>query len=264
MTRSLRQLFGLEGRVALVTGGAGHIGRASAEALLELGARVALVDRSEVACTEAVAALEALGDVTTAVADVSSEVEARKTVRDVASAWRRLDVLVHAAAYVGTSAVPGWAEPFERQSAAAFDAAMRLNVTAAFVLTQEAAPFLARSKGSVIFFSSIYGLVGPDMRLYEGTSMQNPIGYGASKGAVLQLTRSLATTLAPARVNAISPGGLLRGQPAAFVDRYVGRTPLGRMACEEDVKGAVAYLASDASAYVTGQNLVIDGGWVAW
>ena len=95
--------------------------------------------------------------------------------------------------------------------------------------------------------------------------MANPAGYAASKGGLLQLTRYLATLLAPrVRVNAISPGGVWRDQPEAFHQRYLARTPLGRMATEEDLKGAIAYLASDLSAYVTGHNLVVDGGWTAW
>ena len=95
--------------------------------------------------------------------------------------------------------------------------------------------------------------------------MANPVGYGASKGGILQLTRYLATELAPSvRVNSISPGGVSRGQPKQFQERYVSKTPLGRMATEEDLKGAVAYLASDLSRYVTGHNLVVDGGWTAW
>ena len=125
---------------------------------------------------------------------------------------------------------------------------------------------LARSgSGAVILFGSTYGLVGPDFSLYDGTAMANPTAYGASKGGVLQLVRYLATTLAPAvRVNAISPGGVERGQPEQFQERYRARTPLRRMAREEDLKGAVAYLASDLSAYVTGHNLVVDGGWTVW
>ena len=112
---------------------------------------------------------------------------------------------------------------------------------------------------------SIYSLLGPDMKIYSGTSMGNPAAYGASKGGLLQLTRYLATTLAPdVRVNMITPGGVFRAQPTAFVDRYEANVPLGRMAAEEDLKGAVAYLASDLSAYVTGQNLVVDGGWSVW
>jgi NAD(P)-dependent dehydrogenase (short-subunit alcohol dehydrogenase family) len=112
---------------------------------------------------------------------------------------------------------------------------------------------------------SIYGMVGPKWDLYEGTSMGNPAAYGASKGGLLQLTRYLATTMAPSvRVNMITPGGIFREQPQAFVHRYEAGVPLGRMASEEDLKGAVAYLASDLSAYMTGQNLVVDGGWTVW
>ena len=161
--------------------------------------------------------------------------------------------------------MPGWAVPFEKQRVAAWDAALQVNVTAAFVLAQEARDSLAASKrGSIIFFSSIYGMVGPDMSLYEGTEMSNPIGYGASKGALLQLTRYLSSLFAPAvRVNAISPGGVWRGQPESFRARYQSRTLLKRMAAEEDLKGAVAYLAGDMSSYVTGHNLVVDGGWTA-
>jgi NAD(P)-dependent dehydrogenase (short-subunit alcohol dehydrogenase family) len=177
-----------------------------------------------------------------------------------------LDILIHCAAYVGTTQVAGWAAPFEQQSVAAWDAAMRVNLTSAFILVQEAGQALAESThGSVILISSIYARVGPDLRLYEGTSMSNPAAYGASKAGLLQLTRYLATTLAPrVRVNAISPGGVWRGQPEAFHERYRQRTPLGRMAREEDLKGAVAYFASDLSAYVTGQELLVDGGWTAW
>jgi NAD(P)-dependent dehydrogenase (short-subunit alcohol dehydrogenase family) len=108
-------------------------------------------------------------------------------------------------------------------------------------------------------------MVGPDVGLYDGTQMGNPAAYAASKGGLLQLTRWLATVLAPGvRVNAISPGGVWRGQPEEFHQRYVARTPLRRMAREEDLKGAVAYLASDLSTYVTGHNLVVDGGWTVW
>ena len=112
---------------------------------------------------------------------------------------------------------------------------------------------------------SIYGTYGPDWGLYRQTRMGNPAAYAASKGGLLQLTRWLATTLAPQiRVNSISPGGIYRKQPKAFVNRYNARTPLARLATEDDVRGAVAYLASDLSRYVTGQNLSVDGGWGVW
>ena len=177
-----------------------------------------------------------------------------------------LDILIHCAAYVGTTQIPGWAVPFEQQTVAAWDSALRVNLTAAFVMAQEGqAALVASGHGSIILFTSIYGLVGPDLSLYSGTDMQNATAYGVSKGGLIQLTRYLATVMAPrVRVNAIAPGGVWRGQPDVFRERYEVRTPLRRMAIEEDLKGAVAYLASDLSSYVTGHTLVVDGGWTAW
>lgn len=266
--RSVKQLIDLSGRKALVTGGAGHIGLAVGEALIELGANIAILDVDATACQERVEALCRVRK-SSAVAlpcDLKDEQATRKTVNAAIKEMGGLDILIHCAAYVGTTQVPGWAVPFEQQTVEAWDAAIRVNLTSAFIMVQEAKEALAASgHGSVVLFASTYGLVGPDHRLYEGTNMANPAGYGASKGGLLQLARYLTTALAPrVRVNAISPGGVWRNQPEAFHQRYVSRTPLGRMATEEDLKGAVAYLASDLSAYVTGHNLVVDGGWTAW
>jgi NAD(P)-dependent dehydrogenase (short-subunit alcohol dehydrogenase family) len=255
--RSFKQLASLEGRVALVTGGAGHIGRAIVDTLAEQGARVVAADLDGTSAPTG-ADLRAV--------DLHDETSTRGLVRDVVRDHGRLDVLVHCAAYVGTTKAPGWAVPFGEQSVGAWDAAIRVNLTAAFVLAQEARPALAKNgSGSIVFISSIYGVVGPDMRLYDGTSMQNPAAYGASKAALRQLGRHLSTIFAPEiRVNVVTPGGVARGQPESFVGRYVERTPLRRMATEEDFKGAVGYLASDLSAYVTGQEILVDGGWTAW
>jgi NAD(P)-dependent dehydrogenase (short-subunit alcohol dehydrogenase family) len=250
---SLRELGNLTGRGALVAGGAGHVGRAVVEALVEAGAHVVVCDLDGSAPD-------------TIVCDLADETSARGAVRDAVGRLGRLDVLVHCAALVGTSELDGWAVPFDEQSTAAWDTALRINLTSPFVLVQEAREALAASgRGSVILFGSTYGLVAPDFALYEGTTMGNPAAYGASKAGVVQLARYLATALAPeVRVNAVSLGGIERGQPDAFLERYRARTPLRRLATEEDVKGAVAFLASDLSAYVTGQNLVVDGGWTAW
>jgi NAD(P)-dependent dehydrogenase (short-subunit alcohol dehydrogenase family) len=251
--RSLRELGDMRGRRAVVAGGNGHLGRAVVEALEESGADVLVAD------------VAGEGEATIR-CDLRDESSAAHAVRETIDRLGGLDVLVHCAALVGTSDRPGWAVPFEEQSVEAWDEAIRVNLTSGFVLVREARVALAASgRGSVILFGSIYGSVGPDDSLYEGTSMVNPIAYGVAKGGVVQLMRYLATTLAPeVRVNAISPGGIARGQAAAFTKRYDARTPLGRMATEEDVKGAVAFLASDLSAYVTGHNLVVDGGWTAW
>ena len=262
--KTVAELAQLKGRRALLTGGAGHIGQAVAETLIELGGRVAIVDLDKTACIERADSLGA--NALPFACDFMNEQATRETVRKVVESLGGLDILIHCAAYVGTTHVPGWDVPFDQQTVAAWDSALRVNLTAAFVLAQEArAALAAGGHGSIILFSSIYGLVGPDMRLYEGTTMTNPAAYGASKGGVQQLTRYLATVLAPnVRVNAISPGGVWRNQPESFIERYEARTPLHRMASEEDLKGAIAFLASDLSEYVTGHNLVVDGGWTAW
>jgi len=262
--KKFNELANLTGRCAILTGGAGNIGQAVAETLIELGAQVAIVDIDKTACE---GRAESLGPKALSIpCDLKDEQATRETVRAAIKSFGRLDILIHCAAYVGTTHVSGWDEPFDQQTVDAWDSALRVNLTSAFVLTQEAREALVASEhGSIILFSSIYGMVGPDMGLYTGTAMTNPAAYGASKGGLLQLTRYLATVLAPqVRVNAISPGGVWRNQPEIFHERYQARTPLHRMAHEDDLKGATAFLASDLSAYVTGHNLVVDGGWTIW
>lgn len=264
----LKDLMDLRGRVALVTGGAGHIGTAICEALAELGAAIVVLDRLEQACTGVARRIQESFAVPTMplVVDLSDEPSVRSAPSSILNRFGQLDILVNCAALVGTSELKGWTVAFSEQTSEAWRAALEINLTASFVLAQSCFRALkASGHGSVINIASTYGIVGPDMRLYNGTAMGNPAAYAAGKGGLLQLTRWLATVLAPAvRVNAISPGGIRRDQPQAFQGRYVARTPLGRMATEEDLKGAVAYLASDLSAYVTGHNLVVDGGWTAW
>lgn len=267
-TRPLSSLMDLHCRVALVTGAAGHLGGVMAEALAELGADLVLVDLDggragdlarHLADTHGIRAISEA-------ADLEDETAVRALPHKAQERLGRLDILVNNAAFVGTSGLTGWAVPFAQQTSDTWRRALEVNLTAGFALSQESAPMLARhGKGSIVNIGSIYGVHGPDLSLYAGTGMQNPAAYAASKGGLLQLTRWLATVLAPeTRVNAICPGGVARGQPEAFVDRYVARTPLKRMAREEDFKGAIAYLASDLSAYVTGQALMVDGGWGVW
>jgi len=266
--RSLREMMSLDGRVALVTGGAGHIGRAIGNALAELGAGIAIADIAASGGEETAATLAANFPVRAAAfsCDLEQPAAVKELPRQVREKFGRIDILVNCAAFVGTSSLEGWAVPFERQSPETWRRALEVNLTAPFILVQAAAEDLAASgHGSVINISSIYGLAGPDWRLYEGTNLGNPAAYAASKGGLIQMTRWLATTMAPkVRVNAIAPGGVFRDTPEPFLTRYISRTPLARMATEEDLKGAVAYLASDLSAYVTGQCLAVDGGWTAW
>lgn len=264
--RDLESLMDMTGRRAMITGGAGHLGRTMGDSLAELGAEVLLVDVPG-APTQAVAdEIAARWDVavTAYECDLEDAHERISLAAQVASGG--LSVLVNNAAFVGTSGLTGWAEPFERQSVETWSRAVEVNLTAAFHLCQLFAPVLKVGPGgSIINIASIYGQWGPDYALYKDTALANPAAYGASKGGLIQLTRWLSTTLAPqVRANVISPGGVARGQPETFVSRYSERTPLKRMAVEEDFRGAVAYLASDMSSYVTGQILAVDGGWGAW
>ena len=266
--KSLRELMNLEGRVALVTGGAGAIGSAICETFAELGAQIVVLDLDEGICQIAAKKLNELHnvDVLPIAQDLTDEIAMRSVPGQILQHFGRLDILVHCAAFIGESNLKGWVTPFEEQSLDTWRQAIEVNLNAPFVLTQACTPALSNSgHGTVINIGSIYGMVGPDLHLYEDTALGNPAAYAASKGGLLQFTRWLATVLAPqVRVNSISLGGIQRRQPEVFQKRYVSKTPLNRMATEEDVKGAVGYLASDLSAYVTGHNLVVDGGWTAW
>jgi NAD(P)-dependent dehydrogenase (short-subunit alcohol dehydrogenase family) len=266
--RTVQELMNLKGRVAIVTGGAGHIGHAIAQALGEAGASIALVDKLQEDLDRSSQALfeRNISNVASFTIDLAIESEVRALPEKIAQEFGGIDILVNCAAFVGTSKLNGWSVPFEQQESLAWRAAFEVNVTSVFELVQASLPWLKKSEhSSIINVSSLYGSFGPDWRLYDGTSMGNPAAYGASKGALNQLTQWLSTTLAPnIRCNTISPGGVWRNQPESFVEKYVERTPLKRMAIEEDFKGAALYLASDLSKYVTGQNLMVDGGWGAW
>lgn len=258
----------LEGRVAVITGGAGHLGSAMANALAEAACAICIVDRPGSRMEELCEQLRSQWqvDAVCLAIDLESEDERAGLPTQVLQRFGRVDILVNNAAFVGDSNLKGWAVRFEDQQIDAWRRALEVNLTACFHLSQIFASLLrSHGKGSIINIGSIYGIVGPDLGLYEGTAMGNPAAYAASKGGVVQMTRWLSTVLAPeVRVNSISPGGIARGQSASFIQRYIARTPMRRMGSEEDLKGAIAFFASDLSAWVTGENLMVDGGWTAW
>lgn len=261
-------LSALKGKVALITGGAGHIGRAMANTLAMHGVSIAILDVHKEFCHNACADIEKTYGVPTLPlsCDLADDAATHAVAHTVAAALGGLDILINNAAFVGTSRLNGWVTDFAHQTTDTWRKALEVNLTAPFTLCREAAPYLAKSgHGSIINVGSIYAVYGPDMRLYDDTSMGNPAAYGAAKAGLLQLTRWLATVLAPAvRVNSLCPGGVWRNQPEAFVKRYESRTPLKRMGTEEDMCGTMLYLASDMSKYVTGQNIMVDGGWGVW
>lgn len=256
--------FNLAGRFGVVTGGLGPLGLALTNCLAEAGASVLAVDLPE--------QIEKLNGealpprVSVLACDLLIAEQMNELVETVDTQSGQLSFLINNAAFTGGSSLTGYACAFEDQTDEGFDAAMALNLAVPFRLSRRLAPSLRRSgHGAIVNIASIYGLVGPDLALYEGTGMGNPAGYAASKGGLIQLTRYLATVLAPdIRVNCISPGGIFRGQDPRFVDRYKARTPLHRMATEQDIVGSAHLLVSGAAGYVTGQVIAVDGGWTAW
>jgi len=258
-------LFRLEGKVALVTGGARNLGRDMAEALAEAGADVAITSRSlESANRTAQDIAEKTGRTIRGYRlDVTDEEQVKQVVEQVIRDFGQLDILVNNAGNVQNSA------PLEERTLEDWEYTFAVNSTGTFLCTREAAKHMMRRKSGVIVnIASVSGMIGKDRRVYEGTDMVGvTIDYSAAKGAVINMTRDLACYLAPhgIRVNSISMAGFERGQPEQFLERYKKTIPMGRLGEDgKDMKGAVVYLASEASAFVTGHNLVIDGGCTAW
>lgn len=263
--KSIKELGSMHGRVALVTGGAGHLGQAMGEALAENGASIVVLDMDLERAEQVITAFrDKFGGEHMALAvDLSSKEQIASVSETVERQFGRLDVLVNCAALVGTSGLKGWATAFDEQDINTWEKALQINLTGAFYLIQQTTELMRKSgKGSVINVSSIYGVAGQKVSMYEGLGYLTPAAYAASKGGLVQLTRYLATVLAPKiRVNCVSPGGIERSQNEVFAKRYCDVTPLGRMGIEEDFKGVTHFLASDLSCYITGQNIVVDGGW---
>ena len=259
--------FKLTHRVALVTGGARDLGYDMADALAEAGADLVITSRS---LDNAERAAEQLRkEQNTEVLPLSLDVTNAEQVADVvnrAQAWKdRLDILVNNAG--GGVGAPN--HLFER-SPADMEKLIATNLTGSLFCCQAAARFMAKQgHGKIVNIASISGLCGRDRRIYEKNDMAGqPIDYAAAKAGVIGMTRDLAGLLSPMgiHVNAISPGGFARNQPGTFEQDYADLTPLRRMGRDGsiDIKGAVLFLASSASDYVTGENLVVDGGFLLW
>jgi NAD(P)-dependent dehydrogenase (short-subunit alcohol dehydrogenase family) len=262
---SLMKLGEMKGRVALITGGTGHLGFAMAQTLAEAGAQIILLDLNQHEIDKATGLLSDHygGDHFGRAVNLADKADIASVPEYISDRFQQLDVLINCAALVGSSGLKGWAKPFEEQDIDTWEKALQVNITGAFYLIQQCHDLMKKSSSaSIINVSSIYGVAGQKMSMYEGMDYLTPAAYAASKGGLVQLTRYLATVLAPGiRVNCISPGGIERGQDKVFAERYVNLTPAGRMGHEDDFKGVTHFLASDLSAYLTGQNIVVDGGW---
>ncbi len=265
---TLNELMNLKGRKALITGATGGLGTVMAETIAEMGADLILVDRPESDFEYLSKSLEVRWGVKVwrYQCDLEQNDQRLELIAKVKNEHKKINILINNAAFVGSSNLDGWITSFENQTVETWRRALELNLTAPFHLSQGLTTLLKNSPGAnIINIGSIYGKYGPDWRLYEDAKLGNPAAYGASKGGLLQLTRWLATTLAPdIRVNSICPGGIFKNQPKVFVENYQNRTPLKRMAIYNDFRGVTAYLASDMSSYVSGEIISVDGGWGAW
>ncbi|NER93881.1 MAG: SDR family oxidoreductase [Symploca sp. SIO1B1] len=269
-----RGLFDLTGRVAVVTGGAGIIGRHFCAGLAESGARVAVVDIQETQAIELAQTLSnryqvpAIG----VVCDVSQPESVAEMVACVVSEFGEINIL-HNNAAGKSDDLEAFFAPFEEYSLNQWRKIMAVNLDGMFLVAQAVGKqMVAQGKGgSIIHTASIYGILAPDQRIYEGSfylggQINTPAVYSVSKAGVIGLTKYLSTYWAGhgIRVNSLTPGGVESGQNDEFKRRYSHRIPLNRMAQANEMVGALLYLASDASSYVTGQNIIIDGGLNAW
>jgi NAD(P)-dependent dehydrogenase (short-subunit alcohol dehydrogenase family) len=269
-----REMFNLAGRVAVVTGGGGLLGSEICRGLAEFGAVVIVVDIDMTRAVSVVDGIEAEG-FGTAVAyecDVSVEISVQQMVAGVVSKFGRIDILINNAAGKSDN-LDSFFEELENYDIKEWRSIMSVNLDGMFLVAREVGKTMCHQSGggSIVQTASIYGVVAPDQRIYEeshylGREINTPAVYSASKAGVIGLTRHLATYWAKSevRVNSISPGGIESGQNSQFISKYSQKVPMNRMGRSEEIVGAVLYLASDASSYVTGHNLVIDGGLSCW
>jgi NAD(P)-dependent dehydrogenase (short-subunit alcohol dehydrogenase family) len=266
--------FSLEGKVAIVTGGAGILGKHFCRGLAESGAKVAILDIQKDNASNLANSINSEFSSRSIGyhCDVADPGSVNEAVMQVVSDFGKIDIL-HNNAASKSDDLNAYFSPFENYSLHEWRKVMSVNIDGMFLMAQSVGNQMIKQGqgGSIIQTASIYGVAAPDQRIYEGSSflgreINTPAVYSASKAAVIGLTKYLATYWAEKgiRVNTLSPGGTESGQNKEFNNRYSARVPLGRMANANEIVGALIYLASDASSYVTGQNLIVDGGLNSW
>lgn len=276
----IKEKFHLSNKVALVVGGRGLLGQRFAAALAEYGAKVYAADLPQLSpAARKSKASNAVVKIIQKSVDVTKKESVEKLIQNILKETSKIDILI----YSVTAKSPDFYKPFTESSLEGWQTVLRAELDGLFLVSQSVGKFMESVKhGSIIFISSVYGIVGNDQRIYENTNLAKLYAdskekkpkrifsaavYAAAKGAVISMTRFLAAYWEGTniRVNCISPGGISHsGEDKKFVKRYSERVPLKRKADIDDISGAVIYLASDASSYVTGHNLVVDGGWTAW
>ena len=268
-------MFSVEGRVAVVTGGMGQLGTAYAGALSERGARVAVFDITTETRFGNAAFEKGLENesIVSFKVDITDDQAVKAVMSEVVGLWEEPHILINNAALDSPpDAPPEEVGPFETYPVSSFEKVMDVNVKGSLICCQVIGDAMARKgRGSIINVSSTYGILSPCQDIYQfrrqqGQEFFKPVAYSVSKSAVLNLTRYLATYWAKkgVRVNTLTLAGVFNNQPREFLEAYCPRVPMGRMASADELCGAILFLASDASSYMTGSNLIVDGGWSAW
>lgn len=268
-------MFDLSGRVVILTGGAGMLGRQYTRTLLEAGAKVVVADMRGASEAAAEAVAEASGEAIGWELDVRSKEAVEAMAAEVHKRFGRIDILINNAAIdpkLDKAVAAKLGDTFEDYPLELWQQSLDVNLTGALLCCQSVGKrMLEQKRGVVVNVSSTYGLVGPDQRLYkqEGEAEQKifkPVSYAVTKAGIAHLTRYLAAYWGGRgiRVNTLVPGGVYNAQEEGFVTRYSARTPLGRMASVNEMNGAMLFLVSDASTYMNGASVVVDGGWTAW
>jgi NAD(P)-dependent dehydrogenase (short-subunit alcohol dehydrogenase family) len=265
--------FSVEGKVVVVTGGLGQLGSQFSLSLLERGAKVAVIDMAADGADQILIDSGGKNSLLVLQADITKKNSLDRALQEIVSKWDVPEALINNAALDSPPNAPASENgPFEDYPESSWDRILEVNVKGTFLACQVFGGIMAKAeKGSIVNICSTYGLVSPDQRVYEyrntaETPFYKPVSYSTSKSALVNLTRYLATYWAPrnVRVNTLTFGGVYNRQDPQFLEGYCARVPMGRMAREDEYNAAVIFLISNASSYMTGSNLVIDGGWTAW
>ena len=263
----VKKLFDLSDKTVVLNGAAGHLGANYVDGLSQAGANVVLSDINYQGCKKIEKQMREKYDVDplSVKLDLTDSKSIKCMISKITKKYSSIDVLVNNAAYQGDKKIRS--AGFEKLELGTWNKAINVNLTGIFLLCQAVGKIMLKQKsGNIINISSTYGMVGADQRIYGKSGLNSPAFYAATKSGILNLTRYLASywNRTGIRVNTLSPGGVENNQDKNFIKKYSEKTMLGRMARNDEYVGALIFLASNASSYMTGSNLVIDGGWTAW
>ena len=274
MSKIVAKLFDLSGKVIVLGGGAGQIGFSMAEALVDAGSKIAIVDTDIDLAKSKLSTFhdeKIVSNVSLYKADVSSRDEVLAVWESIARDYDSIYGLINCFHFKGDSrrldTSSNFFVDFEKYPEEAWDKVHDVNLKGTFLMCQAAIPYFKKTNlGIIVNVSSTYGNVSPNKSIYGDSGINSPVAYASSKAAIINLTRYIATHMAEhgIRANILSPGGVFNDQKESFIKKYNQLTPLRRMATAEDYQGAILFLMSNASSYMTGANLIVDGGWTAW